>query len=280
MLVVALALGSSLAWGVADFAAGLKSRRLPLLAVLWFSQLASLPVMAAVVAVRGEGAPAGDFALYAALASASGTIGIAAFYRGLAVGSMSVVAPISALAAVIPIGVGLAAGERPSTLQAAGAALALAGAVAASRERGSVEGGGPRAARGVGLALLAALGFGGFFVGIDAASDPDAYWAILAQRLTGITLIGAAVAVTRPDLRVGRADLVGLAAIGVLDLAANALFAVASKEGYISLVGVLGSLYPVVTIVLARSVLAERLAPTQWAGVAVALLGVALIGGG
>jgi len=283
VLAVLLALGSSLSWGLADFGAGLKSRRLGVLSVLLVSQAGSLPVvLVAVLAWGGAFPDTAGFALLAALAGASGTLGIAAFYRGLVVGTMSVVAPISATAAVIPVTVGLATGERPSTLQAVGVALAFAGVVLAAREPGPRAATRPngRVAAGVGFALLAALGFGGFFVGIDAASARGGVpWAILVQRTTSLVLVAGVALAARPALRSVRPEVGPLVAIGMADLAANALFAVASTRGLVSLVGVLGSLYPVVTILLARSVLRERLAPPQWAGVGAALVGVGLIAG-
>lgn len=139
MLAVALALASSVCWGLADFGAGLRSRQIALLTVLVVSSAAALPVVLAVVLLWGEPVPAlGDFVPPAAFAGASGAVGIAAFYRALAVGTMSVVAPISATAAVVPVTVGLAAGERPSVAQAVGVALALVGVALASREAGKV----------------------------------------------------------------------------------------------------------------------------------------------
>lgn len=281
MLAIVLALASSASWGLADFTAGLKSRRLAVVTVLAVSSAISLPLVALVVAVRGAPAPPpGDFVLPAVLAAVSGTVGIAAFYRALAVGTMSVVAPISATGAVVPVTVGVALGERPGNLQALGALLALGGVILAAREKAESGARGGRLTAGVGLALLAALGFGGFFVGIYEASRDDALWAILVQRSTTLVLVLSAAAVLRPTLAVGRAELPGLAAIGVLDTAANALFAFASRQGLVALVGILGSLYPVVTILLARAVLGERLATLQWGGVTFALVGVALIAAG
>jgi len=293
---VLLALASSLVWGVADFGAGLASRRRAVLTVLAVSSVASFPVVVAVVALRGEPPPGAMPAVLAALAAVAGTAGIAAFYRGLAVGTMSVVAPISSTGAVLPVAFGIASGERPSALQGAGVALALAGVILASREAahaadadalGAAEadtaasGGGPRrTSAGVGLALVAAVGFGGFFIGIDAASDADPWWAILVQRGTGLALILTAAAILRPCLRVSAGEGGTLAVIGLLDMAANLLFALASTYGLVSLVGLLGSLYPVVTVLLARGVLGERLAPAQWAGVGAALAGVAMISAG
>jgi drug/metabolite transporter (DMT)-like permease len=244
------------------------------------SQTIGLAVIAAIVAVRGEGPPGGDFEIYAALAAIAGLIGVASFYRGLAIGVMSVVAPISALAAAIPVTVGVATGDRPSTAQAIGIAIALAGVALASREVDEEAGGGGRVATGVGLALLAALGFGGFFLGIDKASDGDVLWAILANRMTGVPLLIVLALVLRPPMPRARADLGVLALIGTLDMTANALFAWAATEGLVSVVAVLGSLYPMVTFALAHIVLGERIQRPQQVGVAGTIAGVALISAG
>lgn len=276
MTAVALGLLAGLTWGLADFMGGLQSRRLALLTVVLGSQLAGLLLIAVVVAARGESPPGGDFAVYGALSGVAGAVGLSAFYRGLAVGAMGVVAPISATAAVIPVSVGVATGERPETLQFVGMALAVTGVVMASREE-RAEGEGGALASGVGLALLAALGFGCFFVAMDAASDEDVVWAILANRATSVSLLAIAFAAARPGMAVERSDASKLAIIGVFDITANMSFALASTEGLVSLVAVLGSLYPVVTVLLARTLLHERLGPSQQAGAIGALAGVVLI---
>jgi drug/metabolite transporter (DMT)-like permease len=270
---------------VADYIGGVKSRRLAVLAVVLASQAAGLVIAAIVVAIRGEGPPGGDFAIYAALSGVAGATGLAAFYRGLAIGAMSVVAPISATAAVIPVAVGIATGDRPSALQGLGVSLAIVGVVLASRESSEAAeaGDGPAGARmaaGVGLALIAAIGFGCFFVAMDAASDDDVFWAILVNRITSTTLLVTTALAARPQLpREGR-DLAAVVAIGLLDISANTMFAIASTEGLLSLVGVLGSLYPVTTIALARYLLGERIQRLQQVGVVAALCGVALIAAG
>src|SRR5437764_6563863 len=164
MAAIALALVSSVSWGVGDFLGGLKSRSLPLLNVIVGSQVTGLLLVATFVAVRGDGPPGGDFAIFAALSAVAGVGGLAAFYRGLAIGNMGIVAPISACAAVVPLAVGIATGDRPGTLQAVGLCLALAGVVLASREEVVGERAHRRTARGTGLAMLSALGFGFFFL--------------------------------------------------------------------------------------------------------------------
>lgn len=248
--------------------------------MLLVSQLTGLAVLLAVTAVRGEGPPRIGFLAIGALGGVAGIVGIAAFYRGLAVGAMGVVAPISATAAVVPLVVGVATGERPSAFQAAGIALALAGVVLASRESKEASAAGGRAAAGVGLALVAAAGFGTFFVLIDAASEADPVWAIVASRVTGLGLLLAAAAATGARAVPERAEVPALMAIGVFDLSGQTLFALASTVGLVSVVSVLASLYPVTTIVLARVVLGERVRALQRAGAAGALVGVALITAG
>lgn len=280
MLAALLGLGSGMSWGVADFVAGVKSRRLPVLTVLLVSQAAGLVLIAVAVLVRGEGPPAAEFALYAALASVVGTIGLGAFYRGLSVGAMAVVAPISATAAVIPVVVGIATGERPSPLQGLGIAVALIGVALASRESGEGAERGGKLAAGVGLALVAAVGIGTFLLVIDRASEGDALWAILVNRITGVGLLAAVVLALRPGLRMGGSDLGPLIAVGAFDVTANTMFATASTLGLVSVVAVLASLYPIATIALARAVLHERVERVQQAGAAGALAGVALMTAG
>ena len=278
MVAVALALGASISWGVADFLGGLKSRRLHVLTVLLLSQAVGMLLVGALVAVRGEGPPDARFLFFGALAGLSGLIGLSAFYRGLAVGAMSVVAPISATGAAIPVAVGVATGDRPSEIQAVGLGLALVGVVVASREEGPA--GSRRLAAGTGLALAAAAGFGGFFVGMDAASDGGVLWALLAARVFDVALLAAVAVLLRPGRPMSARDTRDIVAVGCFDVAANALFALASTEGLVSLVAVLASLYPVVTILLARAVLGERVRRSQAVGVALALGGVAAIAGG
>jgi len=232
-----------------------------------------------IVALRAEPLPGGMEPLWAVLGGLAGLVGLASFYRGLSLGAMAVVAPISGLAATIPVAVGVATGERPSALQAAGIVVALGGVALASREE--LEGGrGARVAAGVGLALLSALGFGCFFVGLDAGSEDDLWWALVFVRGASLSALVVAAVALRPPLAFGRADLGALVAIGLLDVTANGLFAAAANQGLVSVVAVLASLYPVVTIVLARLVLHERVQRLQQAGVLAVLCGVAFIAAG
>lgn len=287
VLALALALSSSLAWGVADFVAGLKSRSLPVASVMLVAVVTGLGLAGAVVVARGVAPPATPFLAYAALSAVAGSIGLAAFYRGLAVGAMSVVAPIAATGAAVPVAFGLASGERPEAVQVVGAAVAIVGVVLAARERQSAplarseaSAGRRRIARGAPLAVLAAAGLGSFLVAIDAASEGDVGWAILGNRLVSLGLITLAAVVLRPRGPATLRDAAPAVLVGVLETTANILIAIAMTLGLVSLVGVLASLYPVVTIALARVVLGERTGRTQQVGSGMALAGVVLIAAG
>jgi drug/metabolite transporter (DMT)-like permease len=269
-----LALGASLTWGVGDFLAGLRSRSLPVLTVLVVSQAAGFLTIALVVAARGTGPPDARYLGYAVLAGLCGAAGLAALYRGLAVGDMSVVAPISATAAVVPVIAGLVSGERPSVLQGLGVALALAGVALTAHESGT-GGGGP--ATGVGLALVAALSFGLVLVALGAASEGDALWGTLSMRSTSFSTLVVAALLVRPGFALRDGALPALVLIGILDVAGTMLFAVASTKSLLSLAAVLAQLYPVVTVLLARVVLGERISRHQQLGVVAVFAGVVLI---
>jgi drug/metabolite transporter (DMT)-like permease len=187
---------------------------------------------------------------------------------------MSVVAPIAGVSAIVPVIFGIATGDKPSTAQVAGIACALAGVGLASVEHHE---GSRRIATGVGLALLAAVGFGFYFPWMHAAGKVDFWWASLVFRSTALLVVAAAVAAQRPQLRLRPRDLAIALLVGIGDTIGNVLFAASSGKGLVSLTSVLASLYPIVTVMLAAAVLHERIARMQKAGVALTLAGVVLI---
>ena len=212
------------------------------------------------------------------LAGIGGGAGLAAFYRALSLGTMSVVSPLVACGAVVPFAISVATGERPSLLAVCGAVAALGGAVLASVEERRATS--PQRSRAVLLALVAALSLGLFvyFLGLGSR-EGDPLSTLLGARIGSLGLLIAAGVGFWASLRVPRAALAAVAAVGAADVAANALFAFASGHGLLSLVSVLGSLYPVVTVILAHVLLGERLTRAQKLGVAIALGGVAAIAG-
>lgn len=273
-IAVVLALASSVGWGVSDFLGGLRSRALGLFPVLVVSQAAALVLLAAFVGLVGAAAPDGHHLLVAAAAGVSEAVGIAALYRGLAVGRASVVAPVAAVAPVVPFAAGLALGQVPGPVQVAGLVLVVAGIVLAARERRSADGG---AAAAVGYGALSAAGFGAFYVFMDAAGEGGVPWALLVSRLMAVAVILGVALALRVRVAVPRQAVPGLALIGVLIVGADAAYAVAATVGHLGVVAVLAAFHPVVTIALAATVLREQIDVVQRVGVAAAVLGVVAV---
>ena len=276
MAAIVLALGASLTWGLADFFGPLQGRKLGVLRTLVYVQLGGLIGIVLIVLVRLEG-PAEAGVLLAVPAAISGTLGLFAYYRGIAVGAISIVAPIAGVSAIVPVVFGIVAGDRPSVWQGLGIACSLLGVFLASLEP---ERGESRLAAGVGLALLAAVGFGGYFPFMHAAGDADFWWASLIFRITSTSVIVTAVLVQRPSLAVAPRVVPLLALIGFGDMFGNLLFAASASHGLVSITSVLASLYPIVTVVLARIILSEQVARSQEGGIVLTLAGVALISAG
>jgi drug/metabolite transporter (DMT)-like permease len=276
-MTIVLALGASLTWGFADFFGPLFGRTLGVLRALVYVQLGGLVGIALIVGARGQG-PSDAVSLVAIPAAISGTLGLFAFYRGIAVGAVSIVAPIAGVSAVVPVIVGIASGESPSAWQLSGIACALVGVFCAAREPRS--GSELRVAAGAGLAVLAAIGFGGYFPFMHAAGNADYWWASLFFRIASTSMVLLPVAVLRPKLGVSRRVLPWLALIGLGDMVGNLLYAAASTGGLVSVTSVLASLYPIVTVVLARFVLHERVDRSQEVGIVATLAGVVLISAG
>lgn len=274
-----LALLSSLIWGTSDFLGGTATRRIPGPVVVGLSQLVALLALAPIAVLVG-----GDGTSYVVPGIAAGMVGcvsLAAFYRALATGTMGVVAPIASLGVVVPVVVGLARGEAPGTLQVAGIVAAVVGVVLASGPELS----GAAGARPLLLSAMSALGFGTALVLVAQGSRGGGVVRVLlvltVMRISSVLLLTVLLVLTRSwRLPVSGRDLPVLAAIGLGDVLANAAYGVASQGGLLSVVAVLGSVYPVMTVLLARQLLHERLRPIQLAGVGTALAGVVLLAAG
>lgn len=300
MTAVVLALASSAVFGVADFLGGVSSRRAAAIAVAVWSQAAGATALLVVV-LAGGAAFAGEGFVWGMAAGVFGGSGVLAFYRGLAVGTMSIVAPIAATGAVLPVVVDLAGGDVPTTLVALGLVAAMTGAAMAglapetSASHAGAEAppthadpGHSHALQALLFAVAAAVGFGLFFlflgVGADRTPDDAALWVVAGARAGSLpTLLAFATVLGRGGaMRLDGPRVIGLVVLcGLLDTTANCLFTVATTEDVaLGVVAVLGSLYPVSTVLLARAVLKERLSVPQGIGVGVALLGVVLISAG
>jgi drug/metabolite transporter (DMT)-like permease len=278
MLGIGFGLLSSLAWGISDFLGGLQTRRVSALTVLLVTQPVGLVLALGVAfAFGGDALTTGDTAI-AAAGGVLAVMALGAFYQAMALGSVSVVATIGALGVLVPVAVGLIQGEHPGVVQGVGATVAVAGVILVAREPDPEWRAANRAA--LGLAALAALGFGLFYTALDSASGPQPAWTIVATRAGGVAALLGAGAVMRPSMHIDRDMFPALVAIGFCDIAANSFFALATQRGLLALVAVTGSLYSAVTVLLARVVLGERLAGPQRGGVLLALGGVAMIAAG
>ncbi|MEO6021249.1 MAG: DMT family transporter [Knoellia sp.] len=271
-----LALASSAVWGTSDFFGGLLARRLPAVAVVGVSQSLAFVLLCLIVLVHlvlGHPPEAGAWMGWAVLAGLCGTTGLIVFYTALASGTMGVVAPIASMGVLVTVGLGVASGDAPSSWVWLGIAVAVLGIVLASGPEVS----GAVSPRPVLLAGVAAFCFGVSLFAIDRGSRDSMLMTLWGMRFTSVTFFAIAALTLRSVGGAGRAHLVPLALIGSADLLANTLFATASSRGAVSIAAVLGSLYPVATILLARLVLGERLRRIQEVGVVFALVGAAII---
>jgi drug/metabolite transporter (DMT)-like permease len=279
-----LALASAGLYGAADFLGGLASRRASTLAIVVLSQLAGLVLLLILIPLLPAATASRPDLTWGAIAGVTGGAGVALLYRALAVGTMAVVAPTTAVCAVaIPVLVAIALGERPGPWALGGIALAIVAIVLVSRQastdaddppfRGSDRG----MPRGLGLALGAGVAIGLFFLALSRASADAGLWPLVSARVVSIVLFAAIGVALGRSFSMDRRVLTIAAAGGALDMLANALYLVATRSGPLSIVVTLASLYPASTVLLARVVLGERLSSAQAAGVACALAAVTLI---
>jgi drug/metabolite transporter (DMT)-like permease len=273
MYPLTLALGASVAWGASDFLGGLASRHLPVLSVLLGAQVVGLALAATAWLLAGGQLPAVEVMALAGVAGIAELLGFACLFRGLAIGEMSTVAPLAALAAVLPVAVSLGGGQQVAALEGGGMLLAILGSAVTAADPES-----RRVVRGAGLGLAAALCFGAFFVFLGEASESGGPAAVLCGRVASVSVLALiVVAWPQTGARVARPDVVVLAALGALDVAANLAYAGAAVRGADATVAVLGSLYPLTTVLLARALLHEHLGAPRLAGLVAVLGGIALI---
>jgi drug/metabolite transporter (DMT)-like permease len=278
-MAAALALLTSLAYGLSNFLGPALSRDSPRFVVLIAGQVVALVVSFAIVGATGQAVPAGTVLAWAALSGVGNAWGLLSFYRAASLGPLSIVTPVASLAVLAPVATGVASGEPLGPAKLAGLALALTGVVLATRaprdpatrqEQGDV-----RAAAG--WALIAAMGFGLFYTVIKPASHDGVFWATGVSRVTLLSAYLIAARVSSAELRAPVGRIPVLAVPGVLLFAGTIAYAEATQRGDLSVVSVLGSLFPIVTVGLAFAFLGERLGRVQALGVIAAIAGVVLV---
>jgi len=286
---VLLALLTALCYGLANFFAPLLTRQHALAAVLVVGQTVGVIGAGAFLAVAHPEAPDALHLTYGLLAGVGNAIALAALYPAAAAGPLSIVIPLSATGGVVPVLVAIAEGERPSALQALGLPIAVVGVVLAAARKAEpavvLPDGTPgpakhAAPRTIALTLVSVLGLGAFLTFLGKASTQGPEWAIFSSRLSLVVCTVTFVLVRRPPVAFPRAALGRLAVPGVLLLVGTVAYAEATTRGLVSVVAMLATLAPVVTVALAVLLLGERLAPRQQVGVATTLVGVVLLAAG
>lgn len=275
-MLALLALGSSLVWGTSDFFGGLASKRHPAVAIVGWTQALGLLSISAIVLARLESQSWSGWPPWAAAAGICGMVGLVAFYGALSTGTMGVVAPIAALGVIVPVSLGVATGETPSAWAWVGMVIAIVGVTLASGPEVS----GAVSARPVALAVVAALCFGLALFCLDRGARVSTLMTLWGMRVTSVSILVVVALVKGNAGGVRAREVPGLWLIGIGDLIANALFGLASSQGQVSVAAVLGSLYPVVTAVLAWIVVHERMRAVQYLGSVLAVIGAAVIAAG
>ncbi len=276
LATVVLGLVAAVGFGASDFGGGLLSRRAPVLGVVLVSQSVAGAMALFLTVLAGEAVPGSEDLLWCLIAGLFGGIGTTALYRGLAVGTMGLIAPLTAvLASTIPVIAGIVLQGSPPLLVSIGIGVALVAVVLVSWETGD---GSSRA--GLGPALIAGSAFGVFEVAIAQVSSESVLGPVTAICLTQAFLVAVVIAATRSPWRPSRSQLPPLAAIGGILILGDVAFLLAVQTGALAVASVLSSLYPVVTIVLAAVILRERIDRLHATGIVVAMIAIALIGAG
>ncbi len=275
-LAVTYGLSSAVAWGAGDFAGGFATKKCSVYSVIFISQMVGLVILVALAVGFNETWPDGKTLFYGGCAGICGVLGLMALYRGLALGNMGIVAPLSAVVtALLPICFSFFNEGLPKPIQLAGFGAALFAVLLLSYD-GKSKGG---KLVGLHLPLIAGTGFGLFFIFIDKSSAAVVYWPLVSARCTAIVLTGIVLAATRGPILPQRVQMPFILMTGVLDSAGNAFFALATQMGRLDISAVLSSLYPAATVLLAWMILKEKIHQRQLAGVVCAMAALVMIAG-
>jgi drug/metabolite transporter (DMT)-like permease len=268
-------LSSAAAWGAGDYGGGALSRRAPVFGVVLVSQLVGMVIAIGIAFLRAEPLPGPVDVAWSVAAGIAGPIGISALYRGLAIGRMGVVAPVTGLlAAILPVAAGVVLEGLPSRATLGGIGLAIVAVILVTRVAGESAGG----RQGLGLAVVAGIGFGLFSICIAQVSPGFVFWPLVIVRAIAALLIGSIIVVSRSPWRLTGRILPAAMVVGVLDVAGNAFFVLARQAGDLAVAAALSSLYPVVTVLLAAVILGERVSRAHAVGIVTAGTAIVLIG--
>ncbi|MCC7449996.1 MAG: DMT family transporter [Anaerolineae bacterium] len=276
LAAVVLSLAAAASWGAGDFSGGLAARRGNVFGIILVSQIIGLLLMIALALINREPIPPLATFGWGCAAGVCSSIGVVSLYRALAVGKMGIAAPVAAVfTAALPVLVGALTEGLPPITRLIGFALALVGVWLLAGQSGASGN-----MRSLGLAVLAGLSFGALFIFLKQAGHMAVYWPLVAARATSIILLFVVVITSQPNWQPDR-NLFRLVILsGIFDVLGNLFFVLATQAGRLDVSSVISSLYPSATIALAALILKERVTRLQWAGIAAALLAIALITAG
>jgi len=268
-----LSLSAAISWGAADFSGGIATKAANVFSVVVVAHATGLAFMLLLALLVGEPIPAWTSLLWGIVAGLAGGIGLAALYKALAVGKMGINAPLSSvITAVVPLLFSFSTEGLPHAMQMIGFVLALVSIWLIATQRGTGDG-----SQGMGLAVVAGIGFGGFLLFIKLAGSEAVFWPLVSARSASFLLMLAITVIRGGDWKHSRGSVSYMLLAGILDSGANALYVAAAQRGRLDVAAVLSSLYPASTVILARLVLKERLSRLQRVGMAAALIAVSLI---
>ena len=276
LAVVVLGLSAAAAFGAGDFGGGWTSRRAPVLGVSLVVEIVGISAMAAAGLVAREPLPGPGPAALAAVGGVVGLIGLVGLYHGLSVGRMGVVAPVTGvLAAIVPVAAGVVLEGALPPLVWLGVGFALVAVALVSRAAGGEAG-----RSGLEFAVAGGLGIGLSQVFLGLIPEGSLFWALAMVKLSAGVVLVAVIVLARQPWRVPRRIVPAAVGVALLDSLGNGLFLLAAQAGALAIAAVLSSLYPVMTVILAVTLLHERLSRAHIVGITAAIVAIVLIGAG
>jgi len=276
VLPITLSIFACFGWGIADFIGGLKSRSLPTLSILMISSLTGTFLLGIILLSLNSPLPNDPLLLWAIPAGIIGVAAMFLLYRSLAIGTMSILAPISATGVILPVIWGIISGDTLSGLCSLGIAIAILGSLLAVMENNPKKNK-RKLTKGVGLATGSAFFVGLYFITMDAACTHHPIWASMIMRSSTLIVLIPLLFFAKITIKIGKVQFPPILLMGVMDTMAAFCFAVATSKGMLSQVAVISSLYPAVTIILSAVIMGERIQKIQFSGVVLAIAGITLI---
>lgn len=275
-MTILLSLIACFCWGISDFLGGVKSRQLPIIIVLFISIFFSVLILSAILLFKQEAFPNNPSLWWAAIAGIFGLSSMFFLYKALSIGTISIIAPITATGVIIPVIFGIIKGELISPDQIAGIVIAIMGTIILSSKKSPVDDD-KSITSGIKYAFLAGICDGLFLLTFSQSGNASLLWSTLILRSTYCILLIPVLIIYHPVFKIRLSNYIILSTMGVIDTIAGFSFIMAASIGLLSIVSVISSLYPAVTVFLSTTVLKEKLNRTQWIGILLAFSGIVLI---